>query len=164
MRLLKPGKKIKFKTRFKTTQLFKFTCTKDPTPLLNKSNVVYEVKCPACSANYVGKTDRTLFERTKEHAWDSKDSPVRQHLSNCQHFHHLYGILSLGNGLFNDDVPTNESSFREFSINSVRNNVKILDYDRNWNNLLYKEALYIERLNPNLNSGLQASRKLNLFK
>ena len=161
---MKPGKKIKFKTRFKTTQLSRFTSTKDRTPLPNKSNVVYEVKCPGCHEKYVGKADRTLFERTKEHAWTDKDSTLCQHLQKCQYFHDMFGILSLSNNLFNDDLCANEPSLREFSINSLGKNVKILDFDCNWNCLLYKEALYIERLNPSMNGGLKASRKLNLFK
>ena len=37
-------------------------------PTLNDSFVVYEFACPGCSANYVGKTERTLFERNVEHA------------------------------------------------------------------------------------------------
>ena len=76
----------------------------------------------------------------------------------------MYGISSLSNNLFNDDVCVIEPSLRELSINSLSDNVKILASDNNWNCLLYKEALYIERLNPSLNSGLKASRKLNLFK
>ena len=36
---------------------------------LNQSFVLYEFVCPGCSANYVGKTERTLFERNVEHAW-----------------------------------------------------------------------------------------------
>ena len=134
--MLKPDKKIKFRTRFRTTQLFKFTSTKD----------------------------RTLFERTEEHAWSSKESALRHHLDECKHFHELFGILSLSNDLFNDDTNIIKPSLREFSIESVRKNVEIIDYDTNWNYLLYKEALHIERLNPSLNSGFKASRALNLFK
>ena len=33
---------------------------------LNQSFVLYEFVCPGCSANYVGKTERTLFERNVE--------------------------------------------------------------------------------------------------
>ena len=42
--------------------------TKDKTPILNQSFAVYEFVCPGCSANYVGKTERTLFEGNIGHA------------------------------------------------------------------------------------------------
>ena len=30
---------------------------------------VYDFSCPGCDANYIVKTERTLYERTVEHAW-----------------------------------------------------------------------------------------------
>ena len=68
-RFLNTKKKIRIKTFFKTSQLRDFASTKDKVPLLSKSNVVYEVCCPGCGANYIGKTERTIRERTIEHAW-----------------------------------------------------------------------------------------------
>ena len=47
VRLLNTKKKIKIKTFFKTTQLRDFASSKDKTPLLSKSNVVYEICCTA---------------------------------------------------------------------------------------------------------------------
>jgi hypothetical protein len=46
-----------------------FTNAKDKVPKQNKSNVVYEFTCPKCNNSYMGKTDRTLLERVKEHAY-----------------------------------------------------------------------------------------------
>ena len=57
-----------------------FCSTKDKTSTLNQSFAVYEFVCPGCSANYVGKTERTLFERNVEHACSGKDS-VNIHLN-----------------------------------------------------------------------------------
>ena len=94
---------------------------------------MYKVNCPACGANYIGKTERTLFERTEEHAWSSKESALCQHLDKCEHFHELFGILSLNNHLFNDDNNMIKPSLHEFSIENVKKNVEILDYDTNWN-------------------------------
>ena len=75
------------------------------------------------------------------------------------------GILTINSNIFEDQIPDNiEPSIREFSIQSVRENTKILESDNNWNRLLYKEALCIERNNPTLNTGVAASRKLQLFK
>ena len=56
------------------------------------------------------------------------------------------------------------NALRDFSKNLVRQHTKVLDQDDNWNVLLYKEALYITRLNSPLNSGLKASRDLVLFR
>ena len=164
-RILNPKKNVKIKTFFKTTQLKNFTSTKDKVPTLSKSNVVYEIVCPGCGANYIGKTERTVNERTKEHATSDDESAVRDHIRNCCHFHHIHNILSMSDHLFDDHLNIDpQPSFRQFSIQSIQDAVKILDNDQNWNRLLYKEALYIERNNPVLNRGLKASRQLKLFK
>ena len=65
-----------------------------------------------------------------------------------------------------EDTPTEEEQMkrRNFSIHSLQERIKILDTDRNWNELLYKEALNIERKDPSLNKGLKASRQLKLFR
>ena len=75
-------------------------------------------------------------------------------------------MLSLSNDLFDDRCPNEEEeeSPRSFFIQSIQDEVKILDTDSNWNQLLYKEALNIERNDPALNKGLKASRQLKLFK
>ena len=48
---------------------------------LIKSAVVYELKCPRCSACYVGQTGRQLQHRFKEHLL--RTGPVKAHLSKC---------------------------------------------------------------------------------
>ena len=159
--LLNTKKKIKIKTFFKTTQLRDFASSKDKTPLLSKSNVVYEVCCPACGENYVGKTERTVRERSIEHAWSDAESPMRNHLRSCNHFNHMYDIMSMF-----EDIPDEEqlAHRRNFTIQALQEEFKILDNDRNWNQLLYKESLNIERKDPSLNRGLKASRQLHLFR
>ena len=160
-RLLNTKKKIKIKTFFKTSQLRDFASTKDRVPILSKSNVVYEVCCPGCGANYVGKTERTIRERTIEHAWSDVESPMRNHLKTCQHFRHLFGMFAM----FDERCPDEEKeSLRNFSIQAIQDGVRILDTESNWNQLLYKEALNIERKDPTLNKGLKASRQLRLFR
>ena len=75
-------------------------------------------------------------------------------------------MLSLSKDLFDDRCANEEEeeSPRNFYIQSIQNEVKILDTDSNWNQLLQKEALNIERKDPALNKGLKASRQLKLFK
>ena len=46
-----------------------FTNTKDRKPFLSQSSIIYKFVCPGCKSCYVGKIDRTLHERTKEHAY-----------------------------------------------------------------------------------------------
>ena len=159
--LLNTKKKIKIKTFFKTTQLRDFASSKDKTPLLSKSNVVYEVCCPACGENYVGKTERTVRERSIEHAWSDAESPMRNHLRSCSHFNHMYDIMSMF-----EDIPDEDqlAHRRNFTIQALQEEFKILDNDRNWNQLLYKESLNIERKDPSLNRGLKPSRQLHLFR
>ena len=69
--------------------------------------------------------------------------------------------------LFDDDIGSesiDSSSLREFSIESVRRSIQVLEMDSNWNRLLFKESLAIERNNPDLNRDLKASRQLQLFR
>ena len=62
------------------------------------------------------------------------------------------------------DVDVTTSDHRDININIVKNNVQIIDSHRNWNVLLYKEAIKIKELEPLLNIGLKASKYLDLFK
>ena len=114
---LNPSKKVNIKTLFKTTDLSVFTSTKYKLPLLRKSCAVYEVKCPGCSIQYIGKSDRTLHERTREHAWSDVESPLRNHLSTCKHFLHTYGLLSMPDYNTSDDISGHDiTSLCRFSI------------------------------------------------
>ena len=72
--LVDPNVNIRIKQ--KTTKLCFFTCTKDKTPPLCKSDVAYEFTCPGCNCSYIGKTNRTLFTRTQEHALTDKESAI----------------------------------------------------------------------------------------
>ena len=52
---------------------------------------------------------------------------------------------------------------RTTRINSVQNNTEIVDRHKKWNILLFKEALKLKELKAILNSGLKASKELQLF-
>ena len=66
-----------------------FINAKDEKPSVSQSSVVYMFACPGCSCNYIGKTERTLHERTDEHAYSNKKSnkqnAIYEHLSTCPH-------------------------------------------------------------------------------
>jgi len=72
----------------------------------------------------------------------------------------MYSIYQVT--LNNITTPT-ISGKNEYAINAVQNNISVLDYDDNWNLLLYKEAFHIKRQSPSLNNGLKSSREFWQF-
>ena len=156
-------KPVKFKLLYDTTKLEFFTNTKDRTPLLNNSYVVYEFKCPGCGSNYIGKIERTLYERTVEHAWLDPNSVIRQHILSCDAVHHINAICNIDDSLFHGNCSESNIDDRQFSISIVQRNTTVIDRNKNWNVLLIKEALNIRQKHPLLNSGLKASKELELF-
>ena len=130
-----------------------FHITKDCTPLLSNLCAVYKMTCPRCAETYVGKSECTLHKRTTEHAWESKDSAINQHLNNCADYHHIRGLHAINETL----------DLKEFYMNTVRNNVCILAKAHNWQTLLFLEALYMKDQSPQLNTGLKATKQLQLF-
>ena len=145
---------------YDTTKLEFFCNNKHKTFLFNKSYVVYHFKCPGCCASYVGKTERTLHERCIEHAWKDKNSVIRAHIDEFEGIIHMKNLLFMNTSL-NGDVTTPDHC--DIIINIVKNNVQIIDCHRNWNVLLYKEALKIKELKPLLNIGSKVSKELDLF-
>ena len=124
-RMLKTGKKVNFKIRFQTTPLSSFTSVKDRTPFLNRSNVVYEVSCPGCGSSYIGKTDRTLFERTSEHAWTDQASTVRLHIHECEAFNHIFDMLNIEGSLFDETDVVQENHGNNISVAKNRHSITV---------------------------------------
>ena len=56
---------------------------KDKVSNLEKTGVVYHIKCEECDATYVGETERRLQKRLKEHHRSS--SPVGHHIEYNKH-------------------------------------------------------------------------------
>ena len=125
--------------------------------------VSYKFNCPGCQSAYIGKTDRTLFVRTHEHAISDKESAIYKHLRTCDHLIFILNLCNLPDTLNTDIVPPPVSYDKEYFTDVVRDNTTVLDCDNNWNLLLYKEAYFIKRLAPSLNNGLKSSRDLCLF-
>jgi hypothetical protein len=63
----------------------KLVAPKDRTKKMDKSGVVYQLKCSECDEDYVGETERKLQKRVSEHHKHS--SPFGEHL--LEHSHHL---------------------------------------------------------------------------
>ena len=114
-------------------------------PTLNDSFVVYEFACPGCSANYVGKTERTLFERNVEHAQNNKDRVANIHLNECNGIQHMFNTTKLAPSLFSYSITDDVQDLRTSRINLVQMNIRIIDRHKNWNTLLFKEAIKNQR-------------------
>ena len=106
---------VKFATHYKTTKMLFFTNTKDKTLSLSQSSIVYRFTCPGCSCNYIGKTERTLPERTEEHAYhkkkSNKQSAIDEHLSTCPQYRHIVDLFNVNN---------HDAHFNKFDINQIR--------------------------------------------
>ncbi|KAL9957548.1 hypothetical protein ACROYT_G039190 [Oculina patagonica] len=113
---------IEIKVREKTTKLCFYTNNKDRVPLLNKSHVVYKFKCPGCQSAYIGKTDRTLFVRTHEHAISDKESAIYKHLRTCNHLLFIRDLCNLPDNLNTDIAPPSISNDKEYFTHVVRDN------------------------------------------
>ena len=92
-----------------------------PFPGDSKSNVVYQFSCRGCESSYIGKTERTLFQRTKEYVTRA-DSAIKGHLDNCSNVEHLFSI---------NNVMLNDVNKHKFTLNLVRQNTIIIDQSCN---------------------------------
>ena len=157
---------VKFVIMYDTKKLSFFCNTKDRVPGLQRHNLVYKITCPGCGRNYVGKTDVCLETRLKQHGSKS-DQPMYQHFMQCEHFIELFKFYNNGYAL--DSVDQNSHGdvtdvpSAEFMVNATLTNYEIVDFNKNWSQLLFLEAYYIKQLDPSLNRGLKASRDLALF-
>ena len=65
--------------------------------------------------------------------------------------------------MFSNDSNIENADNRNSRINLVIDNTKITDHYKNFNILLFKQALKINERKPILNTGLKASKELQLF-
>ena len=101
------------------------------------------MKCPGCSATYIGKTERCLQSRLSEHINPAK-SAIGQHFHNCQHVQYIVNLHFAFDKLYN---PTDEyNSISAFISNLIIDNSRILhtNNSRTPNFLLLLEAIYIK--------------------
>jgi hypothetical protein len=148
------SKPVKFQIHWQTKKLQYLTNTKDQIPSEYQCSVVYKFTCPACNSCYIGKTDRNLLTRIIEHS-KSNASEIFQHTQHCTGFGHVHDLLNL------PDTLSNNSPIDLYHV--LLANTKIIDRDKHWALLLFKEALAIRRGSPELNHGLKASKQLVLF-
>ena len=139
-----------------------FCNTKDRTHIINQSFVVYQFTCPDCGANYVGETERTLYERCVEHAWSDQNSVVKNYPDQRVELQYLLNITGVGSALFSNDSSVGSADNRNSHVNWVIDNTNIIDGYKHFNILLFEEELEINERKPTLNTG--ASKELQFFK
>ena len=131
-----------------------YSSNKDRIPLLSNSCLVYRFICPGCSKSYVGKTETTLFNRTKQHSWCDKKSALYNHFESCPHRNKIVGLLQI----FGKAIDT-----MNLQINAVQDNTEIIRRSNNWLKLTFLESLCIKEYTPELNSGVKSFKDLSLF-
>ena len=92
-----------------------------------------------------------------------QNSVVKNHLGQCVEVQYLLNITSLGAALFSNDSNIGNADNRNPRINLVIDNINIIDRYKNVNILLFKEVLQRNERKPTLNTGLKASKELQLF-
>jgi hypothetical protein len=147
----------KFILNWQTTNSNCFLSCKDKTPDEYKSYVVYEFSCPDCRSSYIGKTDRCLYTRLKEHS-TRENSEINAHINCCEHFQHIKSLMELS--------PDSTNTINTINTNLTKlifRNWKIIDRSDHWSLLLFKESLAIRRWKHDLNHGAKASKELLIF-
>ena len=135
---------------WQTTDAGSFVSLKDPRPKQYKSSIVYEFKCPGCNANYIGKTDRCLYN-PPELYWLMY---IITYIT-CNEFNYIKNILQI--------TPYDDTSINCSLTDLIFTNTKIIDKSRHWSLLLHLESIAINRHKPTLNHGTKGSKDLLIF-
>ena len=93
LRLLKQP--CKFIIYWDNTTTGCFVSCKDKTPKEFQSSVVYKFSYPGCAKAYIGKTDRCLYTRMKEHASTDNKSDIYKLMNSCEQFQRVTNLLQL---------------------------------------------------------------------
>ena len=142
------NQKVNFVCRYSVTKMLFYSNMKDKLNIVSKSNVVYQFSFPGCESSYIGKTERTIFKRTKEHVTRA-DSAIKGYIDICSNVKHLFSM---------NNLMLNVVNTHEFRSSLVRQNRRIIDQSCNWNVFWIKKAYHIKGKCPILNNGVKASR------
>ena len=85
------------------------------------------------------------------------------HLNECIGVQHMFKIDKLAPSLLTNNIIDDEFDLRSSHVNLVQMNTRIIDRHKNWKVLLFKETIKIKETKPTLNTGLKASKELQLF-
>ena len=110
---------------FKSYKVFNCFNFKDRTGIFKRSNVIYRINCLSCNAFYIGKTERRLGDRIKEHVGALHKPNLRS--AAADH------CLASGHDM-------------DWA------NISVIDSDPIRSRLLAKETIAIKKLKPSLNN------------
>ena len=88
---------------------------------------------------------------------------MKNHFDQCVEVQYLFDIAGLGPALFLNDSSTGNAENRNSRISLIIDNTNIIDCYKNFNIVLFKEALKINERNPTLNKSLKVSKELPLL-
>ena len=131
----------------KVTKLFFFTNMKDKLSKLNKSNVIYQFSCRGCESSYIGNTEQTFLQITKEHVTHAY-SAIKRHLDNYSNVKHLFPF-TIWYWLT-----------QEITLNLVLHNTRII-YEITGTFYCLKKHIKVKC--PISNNGVKASREMQLW-
>ena len=77
---------------------------------------------------------------------------------------HMFEIGKLTPLPLTNNIIDDEFDLRSSRVNLVQMNTQIIDRQKNWNMLLFKEAIKIKEIKPTLKTGFKASKELQLFR
>ena len=89
---------------------------------------------------------------------------MKNHLDECVKVQYLLNITILGPAFFSNDNNIERPDNRNSRINLVIDNTNIIDHYKNFDILLFQEAIKINEKKPTLNTGLKIFKELQLFK
>ena len=95
--------------------------------------------------------------------WSDQSSIAKNRFDKCAKVQYLLKITNLCPALFSNDNNVENADNKNSRINLVIDNISKVDRYKNFNILLFTEALEINERKPNLNIGLKASKELELF-
>ena len=150
--------KVQFRVLFKTSKISDFVSVKDPIPLGQKNNVIYQIQCPGCEEFYIGKTTCCAEKRMHEHA-QKPDQPMFQHFEKCAQFQHTIGLMNLA------DIDSEEESLspRDYYVPMILANYKVVRTVHNYTLLALSETYFVRKFKPVINGGLKACVDFKVF-
>ena len=153
------SRKLSIRIIYTTTKLSDFCSVKDKIPEEQKNDVIYNIKCPGCGQEYIGKTDCCFGVRMHEHG-NKPDQPMFQHLSQCDDFKHITELYALPDLHDSNEVKIDK---RSHISEAVRNNSKVVKSSRDWLELCFLESFMIKKHHSAINKGIKAAKELQLF-
>ena len=88
---------------------------------------------------------------------------MKNHFNQRAEVQYLLNITSLSPALFSNDNSIGSADNRNSCINLFIDNTNIIDHYKNFNILLFKEALKMNKRKPTLKTDLKEYKELQLF-